>query len=85
MNIFSTSTKTAIDPVCGMQVDPCKTDLKAEYDDQCFYFCAPGCLKAFQDDPQKFSQTKSPKAKGWWSRYLAKLNKATDGKAIKCH
>jgi YHS domain-containing protein len=83
--MFSTSTTTVVDPVCGMQVDPCKTDLMAEYGDQKFYFCAKGCLSAFQDNPEKFTQTPSRKPKGWWSRYLARLNKTTDGKAIKCH
>jgi YHS domain-containing protein len=85
MNTFSTSTKTVIDPVCGMQVDPCDTKLMTEYDDKCFYFCAEGCLRTFQDNPEKFTGTKSRQGKGWWGRYLTKLNKTTDGKAIKCH
>ena len=85
MKIFSLSKKMVTDPVCGMQVDPCKTDLMTEYNNKCFYFCAPGCLKAFQDDPRKFSQTKSHRGKGLWGRYVAKLSKATDGKAVKCH
>jgi YHS domain-containing protein len=85
MKPFSTSTKTVIDPVCGMQVNPCKTDLMAEYGEKNFYFCAEGCLSAFQDNPEKFTKTQSRKRKGWWGRYLAKLNKSTDGKAIKCH
>jgi xanthine dehydrogenase accessory factor len=39
--------KVAIDPVCGMQVDPATTRWTAERDGQTFYFCAPGCRKAF--------------------------------------
>lgn len=85
MNTFSTSTKTVIDPVCGMQVDPCKTDLMAEYGDKCFYFCAEGCLNSFKENPEQFAEFKSRRGKGLWGRYLAKLNKATDGKPIKCH
>jgi hypothetical protein len=57
----------------------------AEYGDENLYLCPEGCLGAFQDNPKKFAATKSRKGKGWWGRYLAKLNKSTDGKAIKCH
>jgi hypothetical protein len=27
------SKKTVVDPVCGMEVDPCNTDLTADYED----------------------------------------------------
>jgi len=37
----------AIDPVCGMEVDPAAARWTAERDGQTFYFCAPGCRKAF--------------------------------------
>ena len=85
MKIFAASAKTLIDPVCGMPVDPCRTDLIADYKDKKFYFCADGCRKAFEKDPEKYIGAKPIRGKGWWGRYLAKLNKATDGKAIKCH
>jgi YHS domain-containing protein len=85
MSIFPPTKKTVIDPVCGMQVDPCKTDLTAEYGDKCFYFCAEGCLNSFKDNPEKFAHAKFSKRKGWWGRYLLRLNKTTDGKSIKCH
>jgi xanthine dehydrogenase accessory factor len=37
----------AIDPVCGMEVDPTTARWTAERDGETFYFCAPGCRKAF--------------------------------------
>ena len=37
----------AIDPICGMQVDPATARWTAERDGQTFYFCAFGCRKAF--------------------------------------
>lgn len=40
--------KTAIDPICGMEVDPAKTDLKVERGGKTFYFCAPACKEAFE-------------------------------------
>jgi xanthine dehydrogenase accessory factor len=38
---------TAIDPICGMQVDITTAKWTAEKDCQTYYFCAPGCRKAF--------------------------------------
>ena len=35
------------DPVCGMQVDPQKAAGTSEYQGKTYYFCAPGCRKAF--------------------------------------
>jgi YHS domain-containing protein len=35
-----TSYQKGVDPVCGMQVDPHKTDLTAEYDGRTYFFCA---------------------------------------------
>ena len=80
-----TSKKAVVDPVCGMQVDPCKTELTADYEDNRFYFCAEGCLNAFEKNPDKYKNAPSGRKKGLWGRYLDRLNKSTDGKAMKCH
>ena len=42
------------DPVCGMEVDPQTTTLKAEYKGQTYYFCAPGCKREFERNPEKY-------------------------------
>lgn len=42
------------DPVCGMDVDPATSNLKTEHEGKTYYFCAPGCRKAFMEDPAKF-------------------------------
>ena len=39
--------ETAIDPICGMQVDVASARWSAERNGQTYYFCAPGCRKAF--------------------------------------
>lgn len=44
----------AKDPVCGMDVDPTTAEHKAEYEGRTYYFCAPGCRRAFGADPQKY-------------------------------
>jgi len=44
----------AMDPVCGMEVDPATASQKTEYRGQTYYFCAPGCRKAFESEPDKY-------------------------------
>jgi Cu+-exporting ATPase len=85
MKPMMTSKKTVVDPVCGMQVDPCQTALTTEYENITFYFCAEGCLKAFENNPAKYKAGAPARKKGIWGRYLDRLNKSTDGKAMKCH
>lgn len=41
----------AKDPVCGMDVDPRTATQKVNHDGSTYYFCAPGCRKAFAADP----------------------------------
>ena len=79
------STNTVVDPVCGMEVDPCTTRWMTTYEDINFYFCAEGCRRAFEQDPKKYSGPKAAKKKGLWGRYLIRLNKATGGKSMSCH
>jgi P-type Cu+ transporter len=42
----------AKDPVCGMEVDEASAKHMAEYHGQKYYFCAAGCTKAFEAEPQ---------------------------------
>ncbi|GIW06575.1 MAG: hypothetical protein KatS3mg060_1380 [Dehalococcoidia bacterium] len=42
------------DPVCGMSVDPKTAAATAEYQGKTYYFCAPGCKKAFEREPEKY-------------------------------
>ncbi|MBI2856643.1 MAG: YHS domain-containing protein [Chloroflexi bacterium] len=46
---------TAIDPVCKMEVDTKNPPGgKAEHQGQTYYFCAPGCRRSFEKEPEKF-------------------------------
>jgi YHS domain-containing protein len=78
-------TKVVIDPVCGMNVSPGKKDLVAKYEGSIYYFCAEGCRKAFEMNPQKYLESNTAKRKGWWARYLERLNRTTGSKPLKCH
>ncbi len=43
----------AIDPVCGMTVDERKAPATAVHEGTTYYFCAPGCKRRFEADPEK--------------------------------
>ena len=47
------------DPVCGMEIDPKTAAGKSDYQGQTYYFCAPGCKKAFDQEPGKYIKTVS--------------------------
>ena len=44
----------AIDPVCGMTVDPDSAAGSTEYRGRTFYFCNPRCLERFKADPERY-------------------------------
>jgi YHS domain-containing protein len=44
----------ARDPVCGMDVDPKTAAGESEYQGTTYYFCSPGCKRAFDKEPQKY-------------------------------
>jgi xanthine dehydrogenase accessory factor len=51
----------AVDPVCGMTVDVATARHKVDHAGTTYYFCAPGCARAFKKNPADFigSGTKS--------------------------
>ena len=44
----------ALDPVCGMTVDPAKAAGESDYKGTKYYFCSQHCVQAFRADPEKF-------------------------------
>jgi P-type Cu+ transporter len=55
------STHGALDPVCGMTVDPHKTPHRAEHAGHPYYFCSAGCRTKFIADPARYlGGTKAP-------------------------
>ena len=64
----------AIDPICKMEVD---TDSppggQSEYQGTSYYFCAPGCKVAFDQEPEKYLSDQAPEPateqkRGFFSR-----------------
>lgn len=51
----------AIDLVCGMEVDEKTAVHTTAYEGKTYYFCAPGCKRSFDKEPQKYlGQAKPP-------------------------
>ena len=48
----------AIDPVCKMTVDEKKAKFTSVYKGKTYYFCAPGCKKAFDNNPEQYVDEK---------------------------
>jgi len=46
----------AIDPVCKMEVDEKTAKWKSESKGKTHYFCAPGCKKSFDVNPEKYKK-----------------------------
>ncbi|GAA5507908.1 heavy metal translocating P-type ATPase [Novipirellula caenicola] len=57
---MSTSQITAVDPVCGMTVNP-SDSLRSEYDGKPYFFCSQGCQKKFEADPAGVLATRAEK------------------------
>jgi len=49
-----TMNDTVRDLVCGMDIDPATAAGKSEYKGTMYYFCSPGCKRAFDKEPEKY-------------------------------
>jgi P-type Cu+ transporter len=45
---------TAIDPVCGMDVEEEDAAATTEYDDTTYFFCSLSCQQEFDENPEAF-------------------------------
>ena len=45
----------AKDPVCDMSVDEKEAAATSEYKGVTYYFCAPGCKKSFDENPERYA------------------------------
>jgi YHS domain-containing protein len=73
-------SKEAVDPVCGMTVESASAPLAFDARRRVYYFCSSACREEFQKNPERYAAKK----KGFWSRYLDRVKKVTDGKPMSC-
>ncbi|MBR1125995.1 heavy metal translocating P-type ATPase [Bradyrhizobium lablabi] len=53
-------TRTAIDPVCGMKVDPATARHRFAWKGQDYFFCSARCRERFSADPENFLKAREP-------------------------
>ncbi len=46
--------KMTRDPVCGMDVDENKAQLRSEHTGKTYYFCSQSCKEVFEKNPRRF-------------------------------
>ena len=76
-----------------MEVDPVQAAGSVEYKGQTYYFCAPGCKRAFEKEPEKYAAfwhefgrsfkeglATDPSAKAEILPYLRYVSSHSDGK-----
>lgn len=83
----SSAPAPAIDPVCGMKVNPERAAGSTTHNGHTYYFCGVGCLNKFKTDPQKFIQAAKQTpiqiaaAPGSDSGFLASKNRLPEASA----
>jgi P-type Cu+ transporter len=56
--VTTQETTAAIDPVCGMTVDPARSAGHVRHNGHDYYFCGKGCLERFKASPESFVKSK---------------------------
>ncbi len=52
---FNRGSPTAIDPICLMEVDKSNpSGGTSTYQEVTYYFCAPGCKRVFDQEPERY-------------------------------
>src|SRR5436190_14936786 len=50
----SKDMRPAMDPVCGMTIDPQTAAGSMDYNGRTYFFCSVGCLNRFRAEPERF-------------------------------
>ncbi|MEY7851874.1 XdhC family protein [Natrarchaeobius sp. A-rgal3] len=50
----SSGAESAVDPVCGMTVDPTEAPASVDHDGETYHFCCPGCADSFRENPGSY-------------------------------
>jgi P-type Cu+ transporter len=58
MDSETATASGAIDPVCGMRVDPARAAGSRTHEGRTYYFCSRGCVERFAADPAAFLEVR---------------------------
>jgi P-type Cu+ transporter len=70
----------AIDPICGMTVEEHRAPASAVYAGKTYYFCAAGCKRAFDQDPERILR-EGPKGMASAPQMVTLMPKKTSAEA----
>lgn len=56
LSLISDDEEPVIDPVCDLELIPFETEYKSYYKGKVYYFCSEGCLRRFNDCPEKYEE-----------------------------
>ena len=76
-------SKTSVDPMCGRAVDARTTRFVDGTGNRKKYFCSNDCRQRYLLNTPTEPAARARK-KGFWGRYLDRLNKTTGGKPPSC-
>jgi Cu+-exporting ATPase len=52
--------EAALDPVCGMKVEPSRAAASTTYEGRSYLFCSQSCKERFDADPERYVPTLPP-------------------------
>jgi P-type Cu+ transporter len=55
MDTAASDVGTAVDPVCGMDVERATAPFRHDHEGQIYYFCSESCVQRFRADPRKYA------------------------------
>ncbi len=61
--VLSPPPAGAIDPVCGMSVDPARAADHAPWKGTTYHFCSKGCVERFRKEPERFASKGNTKTR----------------------
>jgi YHS domain-containing protein len=72
MDILPGKKLTRVDPVCGLEVRPTKSNPFEVVKGHTYYFCTEKCRRTFNNEPLKYIDMLNflNLDKKWWERYL---------------
>jgi YHS domain-containing protein len=59
-SVSKSQPETAVDPICGMEVDIASAKFTHEHEGATYYFCCAGCQTKFSQDPEQYLTSEAP-------------------------
>lgn len=54
-NYLAPAHEAAVDPICGMTVEPASAAARRDYESSTYYFCSTHCAAEFDTNPAEFA------------------------------